>query len=52
LIGFMGFVQSLVLAIISEYIAVIFDEVKARPVFLVRQEFVQGRPHRPGDAQR
>jgi len=51
LIGFMGFVQSLVLAIISEYIAVIFDEVKARPVFLVRQEFIQGRPHCPGGTQ-
>lgn len=50
LIGLMGFVQSLVLAIISEYVAVIFDEVKARPMFLVRQEFVQGRPHRLGDA--
>lgn len=47
LIGFMGFVQSLVLAIISEYIAVIFDEVKARPMFLVRQEFAQGRPSEP-----
>ncbi len=45
LIGLMGFVQSLVLAIISEYIAVIFDEVKARPTFLVRQEFAQGKPH-------
>ena len=42
LIGFMGFVQSLVLAIIAEYVAVIFDEVKARPIFLIREEFSHG----------
>ena len=42
LIGFMGFVQSLVLATIAEYVAVIFDEVKARPLFLIREEFSQG----------
>lgn len=44
LIGLMGFVQSLVLAVISEYIAVIFDEIKARPLFVVRQEWAGGRP--------
>jgi dolichol-phosphate mannosyltransferase len=44
LIGMMGFVQSSVLAIISEYIAVIFDELKARPVFLIREEFRSGKP--------
>lgn len=43
LLGMMGFVQSLVLAVISEYIAVIFDEVKARPLFLVREIFVHGK---------
>lgn len=42
LIGFMGFVQSLVLATIAEYVAVIFDEVKARPIFLIREEFAHG----------
>jgi len=31
LIGMMGFVQSLVLALLAEYVAVIFDEMKARP---------------------
>ncbi len=43
LLGVMGFVQSLVLAAISEYVAIIFDEVKARPLFLVREEIVQGK---------
>ena len=42
MIGMMGFVQSIVLAMISEYIAVIFDEVKGRPLFLVREEFAHG----------
>lgn len=42
LIGMMGFVQSLVLAILSEYVAVVFEEVKSRPLFLVRDEFVGG----------
>ena len=42
MIGMMGFVQSIVLAMISEYVAVIFDEVKARPLFLVREEFAHG----------
>ncbi len=45
LIGFMGFVQSLVLAMIAEYVAVIFNEVKARPLFLIREEYVAGRVH-------
>lgn len=43
LLGISGFIQSLVLAVISEYVAVIFDEVKARPLFLVRDEIVQGK---------
>ncbi len=42
LLGMMGFVQSVVLAIISEYLAVIFDEIKARPLYWVRDEFVRG----------
>ncbi len=43
LIGLMGFVQSFALAMIAEYLGVIFDEVKARPLFLVRAEFVGGK---------
>jgi dolichol-phosphate mannosyltransferase len=43
LFGMTGFVQSLVLAALSEYVAVIFDEVKNRPLFLVREEIVQGK---------
>lgn len=43
LIGMMGFAQSFVMAVISEYIAVIFDEIKARPLFLVREEIVHGK---------
>jgi glycosyltransferase involved in cell wall biosynthesis len=44
LIGFMGFVQSLVLAAMAEYLGVIFEEVKARPLYLVRSEYVRGEP--------
>ena len=44
LIGMMGFVQSVVPAAISEYVAQIFDEVKQRPLYLVRDEFAQGTP--------
>lgn len=44
LLGLTGFVQSLVLAILSEYVAVIFDEIKGRPLFLVRDEFAEGKP--------
>ena len=42
LIGMMGFVQSVVLAVIAEYVGIIFDEVKARPLFVVRSEFRSG----------
>jgi dolichol-phosphate mannosyltransferase len=42
LIGMMGFVQSVVLAVIAEYVGVIFDEVKGRPLFVVRSEFRSG----------
>ncbi len=49
LIGMMGFVQSFVMAILSEYVSVIFDEVKARPLFLTREEIVHGEAvRRPG----
>lgn len=44
LLGMTGFVQSLVLAILSEYVSVIFEEVKRRPPYLVRQVFREGRP--------
>ena len=43
LLGMTGFIQSLVLAALSEYVAVIFDEVKNRPLFLVRDEIVHGK---------
>jgi glycosyltransferase involved in cell wall biosynthesis len=42
LIGMMGFVQSVVLAVIAEYVGIIFDEVKGRPIFVVRNEFRSG----------
>jgi dolichol-phosphate mannosyltransferase len=47
LIGMMGFVQSIVLAVIAEYVGVIFDEVKGRPLYVVRSEFRSGSqvPH-------
>jgi len=48
MIGMMGFVQSLVLAAIAEYVAVIFDEVKGRPLGLVRSEFRDGQRLTPG----
>lgn len=47
LIGMMGFIQSVVLAAISEYIGQIFDEVKRRPLYLVREEFARGSAVRP-----
>lgn len=43
MIGMMGFVQSIVLAMIAEYVALIFDEVKARPLYLIREEFAHGQ---------
>jgi len=42
LIGMMGFVQSVILAAIAEYVGVIFDEVKGRPLYVVRSEFRSG----------
>lgn len=41
-LGLMGFVHSLVLAVLSEYVGIIFDEVKARPLFIVRDEYRAG----------
>jgi glycosyltransferase involved in cell wall biosynthesis len=39
LIGAMGFVQSLLLAALAEYLAVVFDEVKGRPLYIVEAEY-------------
>ncbi|MCM8811747.1 MAG: glycosyltransferase family 2 protein [Candidatus Omnitrophica bacterium] len=47
LLGMTGFIQGILLAIIAEYIAVIFDELKKRPLFLVQQEFANGKPVGP-----
>ena len=47
LIGAMGFVQSLVLSIISEYLAAMFDEIKARPSYLIRTEYGRQAPQSP-----
>jgi len=44
LLGFIGFVQSFVLAVVAEYIAVIHDEVKGRPLYFVQEEFRGGVP--------
>jgi len=43
LLGMIGFAQSLLWAILSEYIAIIFDELKGRPIFIVREEIVGGQ---------
>lgn len=48
LIGLMGFVQSLTLAVIAEYLGVMYDEIKQRPLFVVRSEYWQGKTVRPG----
>jgi len=42
LLGGVGFMQSLVLGIIAEYLGAVFDEVKARPTFLIRDEYRSG----------
>jgi glycosyltransferase involved in cell wall biosynthesis len=42
LLGIVGFAQSMVLAVLAEYVSVIFDEVKLRPLFLIREEFAHG----------
>jgi glycosyltransferase involved in cell wall biosynthesis len=48
LLGLMGSVLSLVLAVLAEYVGVIFDEVKARPLYFVRYEYHDGRPLEAG----
>ena len=47
LLGMVGAFQSLVLAILSEYISVLFGEVKGRPLYVVEEEFAQGRTVEP-----
>lgn len=50
LLGMVGAFQSLVLAILSEYISVLFAEVKARPLYVVEQEFARGSAVEPQDS--
>ena len=47
LLGMVGSFQALVLAILSEYVAVLFDEIKGRPLYVVEEEFVRGEPVEP-----
>ena len=49
LLGLVGSFQSLVLAILSEYIAVLFTEVKGRPLYVVEQEFERGTAVEPDE---
>ncbi len=47
LLGMVGSFQALVLAILSEYVAVLFDEVKGRPLYVVEEEFSRGEAVEP-----
>ncbi len=51
MLGMMGFTQSLVLAIMAEYLAIVFDEVKRRPVSVVREEVAAGTGVGPVDQE-
>ena len=42
LLGLIGSIQSLVLAILSEYVAVLFDEIKGRPLYRIQREIRGG----------
>jgi hypothetical protein len=42
MIGTVGGVQSLVLFVICEYVAVIFEELKQRPLYVMRAEYGAG----------
>lgn len=44
LLGLIGSIQSLVLALLSEYVAVLFDEIKGRPLYVIQAEYAAGRP--------
>lgn len=40
----LGFLQSLAFAVLAEYIAVLFIEIKGRPIFYIRDEYRSGKP--------
>jgi hypothetical protein len=42
LVLFMGGVQLVSIGLLGEYLARIYDEVKARPLFIVRRRFPEG----------
>lgn len=49
IVGLMGFAQSLALAVLSEYVAVLLHEVKARPMFVIAEEFAGGEAIPPAE---
>ena len=53
LVLFMGGVQLLSIGLLGEYLARIYDEVKARPLFIVRRRFPDSdRPAVPRSSER
>ncbi len=42
MVGVLGFAQSVMMAVLAEYLAVVFGEIKGRPLFLVRDEYANG----------
>lgn len=46
-VSFIGGIQLFFLGVIGEYIALIFDEVKGRPVYLIHHRFGAGRGQSP-----
>ena len=51
LVLFMGGVQLVSIGLLGEYLARIYDEVKARPLFIVRRRYPDGSV-RPGNQAR